>query len=459
MHSNQTTNKNIIICSDGTGNKGGYGADTNVFRTYQSLDLDPNPAGGACLQKAFYDQGVGTQSNPVWKAIAGAVGLGFEQNILDAYTFLCRNYAEGDCVFLFGFSRGAATVRSLACMVETCGILKANALNPALIQEALEVYRNPRRQNACDWRRNRQHLLHQVERPILFMGLWDTVSALGFPEGMGEGMGWLFDKLDRLTDLWKPHRYHRYQTDKAVRHVYHALSIDDNRIAFTPKVWREPGQKTGVEPGQGPDTVEQVWFAGAHSDVGGGYPRAGLSHVAMHWMMVWAERHGLRFKDGAMDAFADPANVQDTLHNPRDGGAMLFRYGARDIEALCYGPGTKKRTPKMASGQIKIHESVLQRMRAGIDDYAPGFLPKQFLEVVHTPGNVKPFAYNEHQPEDQQAWQETQRQSFLVEEQQRFLFFIFGWLMGFIGLLGISFWQNPPRWCPMVGGNSATARS
>ncbi|MBF0340604.1 MAG: DUF2235 domain-containing protein [Magnetococcales bacterium] len=427
--------KNIVICSDGTSNKGGDGKDTNVFKVYQNVDKNkPEGVDKNNHQVVFYDQGVGTQSNKIIKAISAGVGTGFEKNVMDGYRFLCEHYAPGDKVFLFGFSRGAATVRSLAFMVQMCGIVKYTEHGcDARIDEALERYQAHRPMDAawCEW-------VHDMERPIHFLGIWDTVSALGFPEHMTGAMKCLFNGLDWLFDKVWPFKYHRYQANKAVRHVYHALAIDDTRVTFRPMVWRE------VDQHDGPETVEQVWFAGAHSDVGGGYERTGLSSQALYWMMKWAEHHGLRFEDGAMETAANDVDVNDVLHNPRDGAAMLFRYSARDIEALCHGHGTNTKGRKVEPGKVKVHASVFERMaNISSNDYAPSMLPLVVQEVspdatglctVRKPRQLAPRV----------GWYQIMQQVFAVEEQRRFLFFVFGWMVAFFALVAWAFWINPP---------------
>ena len=118
--------KNIVLCSDGTGNKGGSGSDTNVFRVYNAVRINDIPDDER-QQVVFYDNGVGTSKLSVKKALGGGLGLGFRQNVRDLYEFLGRNYNDGDHIYLFGFSRGAATVRAFAGMIEHCGLVVKRA--------------------------------------------------------------------------------------------------------------------------------------------------------------------------------------------------------------------------------------------------------------------------------------------------------------------------------------------
>ncbi|WP_130472602.1 DUF2235 domain-containing protein [Candidatus Magnetaquicoccus inordinatus] len=461
--------QNLIVCSDGTGNKGGYGADSNVFKIYQYLDLrekphlsDAQPPNNR-QQKAIYDHGVGTSNFAPLKALGGAIGLGFKKNVLDGYNFLCRHYKKDDHIYLFGFSRGAATVRALAGLIQTCGLI--DCTNPdmlskpidALLQEAYTLYRqyqdDPLHNKLADWRSTHPvHCFHNGENIIHFMGIWDTVSALGFPEKMGQGMGLLFDGLNGLLKKigWIKHRY---QADLAVKQVFHALAIDDNRVAFMPQIWNEQTQCRQNMP-----KIEQVWFAGCHSNVGGGYPRAGLSNVALYWMMRWAESQGLQFSDNAVATVRAQANVDDILYNPRDGFAALFRYSARDVEELCYAPGSNSKNGKITAGNIKIHDSVLQRMRDDILQdsgdpfgYAPPFLPEQFKivsEAAQVSANSKPndpFIAECRQVSSVTERVDLRKKLLKIEGKRRLLFFFFGWLVGFLALFTWSLWQNIPH--------------
>ena len=129
------TKKRLIVCADGTGNRGVYTPDSNVYKIYNAIDIhdDANP------QIKFYDNGVGTSKNKFWRGLSGAFGFGFGHNVCDLYEFLARNYESGDDVFLFGFSRGAFTVRALAGMLHKCGLLEKGSNN--LIPYASRVYR------------------------------------------------------------------------------------------------------------------------------------------------------------------------------------------------------------------------------------------------------------------------------------------------------------------------------
>jgi uncharacterized protein (DUF2235 family) len=381
--------KNIILFSDGTGNKGGYGADSNVFKLFNAVDIHcPTTE-----QITFYDDGVGTNTNKFIRAINGAFGLGFRQNVRDLYEFLARNYEKEDQVYLFGFSRGAATIRAFAGMIQECGLLdrdddacKTNdrfdeAKFQGLIDEAVQAYANHKSDTdgvgACQERavgheeKNKGDIgkgdkSKKASLPIKMIGIWDTVSALGFPQDWSWTVNWVFWSLDKITE-WIPglaHNFYNYQLGPDVEHVYHALAIDDERKTFHPKVWTETR-----DVDQRPKNIEQVWFAGAHSNVGGGYERAGMSLVALDWMMKRARARGIKFKKFVEDEIAAAADVHDKLYDSRDGVALYYRYAPRDIEQLCEG---------RLQDPIKIHDSVIERLDRETLRYAPTFLPRQF---------------------------------------------------------------------------------
>ena len=230
--------KNIILCSDGTGDKGGHGADTNVFRLFNTIEIHD----GSPRQITFYEDGVGTSKNKYWRAVTGAFGFGFEANVVGLYEFLSRNYKVGDDdkIYLFGFSRGAATVRAFAGMVQECGLLDIN--NEACkkngifdedafqgqLKEALAAYRKIKSDSslAAAFKRNKavtdSKVVPDGNIPIEMIGVWDTVSALGFPQDWSVAFDWIFKVLDKVSENAFPHRYYNYQLNQNVRYVYHA---------------------------------------------------------------------------------------------------------------------------------------------------------------------------------------------------------------------------------------------
>lgn len=364
--------KNIIICSDGTGNTAIKGRGTNVFKIFECVDLNshrfhPERA----PQVAIYDDGVGTESFRLMRILGGAAGYGLSRNVRQLYKELCRIYDPGDRIFLFGFSRGAFTVRSLSGFIGTCGIIDVNRLEgpedlDALIKDAYEVYRGcyrtwlmrkilgPPERSATAQFRGRH--CHGGER-IHFLGVWDTVDAVGLPLHVS-------DLINKLVYQFK---FSDLVPSSSVDRAVHALAIDDERQSFQPLIWDET---TPPQPGQ---LIEQVWFSGAHSNVGGGYPKQGMSLVALDWMMQHAEQAGLRFVENERQYYREHANADDKLYDPRAGLGTFYRWLPRDIAAMCEASGV---TPK-------LHLSVLERIAHGTDDYRPGNLPAN-SQVVFT---------------------------------------------------------------------------
>jgi type VI secretion system (T6SS) phospholipase Tle1-like effector len=356
--------KHLILCADGTGNLGGTTPDSNVYRTYHLIDRW-NPS---AFQLTYYDNGVGTASNSYWRAFTGAFGFGFKRNVLELYEFLARNYDPGDRVFLFGFSRGAAEVRALSGLIAAAGLVDGRNLEKGILDQKInEAYRH--------YKHKLPGLLFQSLGAIelTFIGVWDTVSALGFPQHWKVAgiVSPVFNVLFRLLDLvcdktFFAHRFYNYELTPNVSHAYQALAIDEERLSFEPKVWKERGD--------GKTKIEQVWFAGAHSNVGGGYGRAGLSHIALEWMLSKAVPVGLKLRPGALEEVHAKAHAQGRLYNERNGFGVFYRYYPRFIADLCRGkiPTT---TP------INIHRSVFARMERFTGHYAPGHFPSRFSVV------------------------------------------------------------------------------
>jgi len=367
--------KNIVLCSDGTGNADIKGRGTNVFKLFEAIDLTEHRTDPTLdTQLAFYDDGVGSRGNVVLRSIGGAMGYGLKRNVKELYRELSRVYDPGDRIFLFGFSRGAFTVRTLSGMIGTCGVPdgerfeKARDLRDA-VEHAYDAYRAKYRSltttaigNVLRWPPPDEALsrffdtyANRVHRnvPIEFIGVWDTVDAVGMPFAIAE-------TVNRVVYQFK-FKTHALGTN--VKRACHALSIDDPRLAFEPVIWLGPD-----------DRIEQVWFAGVHSNVGGGYPKQGMSLVALDWMLAHAERAGLRLQKLDRDLFRGHASVDDLIYNPRAGLGLFYRWGPRDIARYCRDSGVEP----------CIHLSVAERIAHATDDYAPGNIPPD-AKVVITP--------------------------------------------------------------------------
>ena len=317
--------KNIVVCCDGTGNEFGPN-NTNVVSMYNPIVRDED-------QVAYYDPGIGTFSifgrtlgKKIGTTLGQAFGYGLKENIEDAYRYLMDRYVPGDRLFLFGFSRGAFTVRALAGMLHKVGLLQKGSVN--LVQYASDIYNT--HDNADVAEGFKETYCHPC--PVHFIGVWDTVGSLGMLLGKS-----FFD--DRLNP--------------SVSHAYHAMSIDERRRKFPVSIWDEEA----IGPDQ---NVVQVWFAGVHSDVGGYYEERGLSDIALIWMLESAERHGLQLIPGWKEHLSpDPCGA---IHESYKGMWRIW-------------PPTKRKIPAGA----KVHESVLIRIR-DVEEYEPN-LPDDHVVV------------------------------------------------------------------------------
>ncbi|MDH5323303.1 MAG: DUF2235 domain-containing protein [Gammaproteobacteria bacterium] len=268
--------RNIVICCDGTGNEIGE-HQSNVLKLYRVLKKD-------ATQIVYYDPGLGTMgADNEWgrlkqgtEKVAGlAFGYGLDKFVLDAYNFLASNFKEGDRIFLFGFSRGAYAVRVLAGFINCIGILDENQSN--LAGYAFVAYKKIVEGGNFGPVRIFEQALRPQRPPIRFLGLWDTVSSVIVP------------RRDRMY-LPSLRQLAYTQRNPSIQTVRHALAIDERRRMFRPFLWSEGEQYFGG-PFKGksavPQDVRQVWFAGVHSDIGGGYAEeeSGLSKISLKWMV------------------------------------------------------------------------------------------------------------------------------------------------------------------------------
>ena len=295
-------NKRLVICCDGTWNEPDQEVDdnpadetepTNILKVVRGLA----PVDGQQVpQVVYYDTGVGTQGLAD-KYVGGGLGGGLSDNIQQAYRFIANNYHEGDELFLFGFSRGAYTVRSLAGFIGVAGLLRKENLR--LLPEAYALYRlSPDKRDGAMVQKRLNEAGEPSRRPvpIKFIGVWDTVGALGAPTPI----------LGRLTR--KRVSFHNTQLGDNVEHGYHALAVDERRRPFRPDLW------TG-DPAES-QNIQQVWFAGVHSNIGGGYRECGLSNIALAWLAGRAASNGLEFTDavaGLECGTADECRLEDSF--------------------------------------------------------------------------------------------------------------------------------------------------
>jgi uncharacterized protein (DUF2235 family) len=288
--------KRIVVCCDGTWNNDDLQTnDTNVSRMARAIHGSQQT--GDILQIVLYLRGVGTTGLKLETWIEGATGLGVDDNIRSAYQFIAQNYVPGDEIFLFGFSRGAFTARSLAGLVTACGILKRSSLGS--LPNAWAYYRSPKPHSPKAFANSCSVDCH-LDAEIKFLGVWDTVGSLGIPASL-------------LAEANKQKfAFHNTSPSPIVKNGFHAMAIDEHRHTFTPTYW------TGALP---PGTfIKQVWFAGAHSDVGGGYKTRAIADIPLVWMAQQAESTGL-----ALDwsDLPDPAKLDPAAPN-HDSSSGLF---------------------------------------------------------------------------------------------------------------------------------------
>jgi len=372
--------KNIVVCCDGTGNEFGD-TNSNVVKLYSTLVIDHDQIG-------YYHPGVGTMGAPTargaieaeWTKIEGlAFGKGLLDNVGDAYRYLMNNYEDGDHIYLFGFSRGAYTVRALGGVLHMYGLLSPGNEGqiPYIIRMFAEKSRNAAGAKSTldeagdfKWSFSRDCLLH-------FVGVWDTVSSIAW--------------------TWRDPIVLPYAGSNPIIHIgRHALSIDERRVYFRDMLWGPRYEKSDPQFKVEQD-IKQAWFAGVHSDVGGSYPEAqsGLSKIALEWMMVEAQNFGLRI---------DPRKAERVLDAPDQSSSpsMDMQYVRPDPDAMIHeslkGPwwileifphriyNKRDERPHWAIplGQHRvipegslIHKSVFDRMEK-METYRPKNLPFKY---------------------------------------------------------------------------------
>lgn len=340
--------KRIVVCCDGTWNEPDQNP-TNVIKIAHHLaPVDKN----GIQQVVFYDQGVGTGGH-IDKFIGGATGKGIEKNVLDGYRFIIHNFAQGDEIYFFGFSRGAYTARAIAGMINAIGLLPKDHWEK--LPQAYSYYRTDPKQRCTS-------IYADNHRPIINMiGVWDTVGALGVPT---PGLRQLSKSLVSFFDT---------EISPLVRHAYHALALDEKRGPFEPSIW------TGDLAAN--QHVEQCWFAGVHSDVGGGYDDHRVSDISLVWMVDNASKLGLEFdtQDPIWHATVSP-DATAPLH---DSYGMAHKIFGKMVAS----PRVRQLETEPGTGHVmRVHDSVFSRMQAS--HYQPQSLK---LQPDHLNGNRRKF--------------------------------------------------------------------
>jgi len=355
--------RKLVVSADGTWNQvekadADTFVSTNVSKLASALartDAQGNP------QILCYLEGVGT--HPEERIGGGAFGAGLSVNLLRAYRFLVERYEPGDSLHFFGFSRGAFTVRSLAGMLANSGLLRRDA--QVTIDDAFALYRDRSPQTSSSSVRARVfRQMHSNEVKIKFLGVWDTVGTLGVPLLTHRIWQW-------LGYSWE---FHDVELCDQILHACQALAIHEQRSKFVPSIWKKPTSK----PDQ---TLEQVWFCGAHADVGGGYRESALSDLALEWMINRAsspDRGGLAFQPTWKTDCGWRGDAEGVLHSEFTGFfAHLDRIAGkrqgvqREFQKL-------RNDPNFETGET-LHESVNKRYAANVKT---AFWPPTFEAVL-----------------------------------------------------------------------------
>lgn len=389
--------KRLVICLDGTWNQIDSGDATNVVKMAQAVALSD----GDTKQVLYYDEGIGTEDgegvlDEVSNYWDGAFGHGLMKNLTDAYSFLVLNYEVGDEIFVFGFSRGAFTARSLCGLIRNAGIVDRRHL--VNIREAINLYvsrkatespdsdycrrfRNERQTGIClsqdlDWLWQNYPEQDHDSKMILkvnFLGVWDTVGALGLP---------VPDELKHVFN--KKYGFHDTNLSTFVHSARHAVSADEKRNTFSPTLWANIDHLRS-EYG---DRYDEKIFPGTHSGVGGGGPVVGLSDISFEWIFRGAEAAGLVFDktDGAVIYRLQPNHLA-SLHNVRG----KTNWSAKD---WLMGVGTSTREFARLTAD-DLHESIIHRYhddrlrRLPDGEYRPDSLSIVFNEIEDRKLEVK----------------------------------------------------------------------
>ena len=353
--------KRIIICCDGTWNELDFRVRpvTNVVKMAQSVALSADQGGEEVEQVVFYDEGVGTLDGE--SIDGGGFGDGLIQNIIDAYMFLVFNYQPGDEIYVFGFSRGAYTARSLVGMVRNCGIMRRDAA--AYIGDAMALYQSrhsPKAPESVAFRQayghegwwidaDKEAALAQVHPgrriKIDYLGIWDTVGQNGVP-----------NVINAIRGKNEDHGFHDLKLSSVVRRARHAVGIDEMRAVFRPTLWEQEKltmlrAAAAHDPARGndPDCYLQLWFPGDHGSVGGGGDETGLSDLALRWVAEGARRNGLNLA------------YDDEFENVRYGGTVVG-WGKQVDREVVFAPNIDAPLRNVSGNWKNTRKSRLQRL-------------------------------------------------------------------------------------------------
>lgn len=344
--------KRLIVCCDGTWNnpeqeENGIPAPTNVYKIYNAIE---ESSVGGVEQLKYYHPGVGGEGGLVDSVLGGALGIGINRHIQSAYHWIGSNYEEDDEIYLFGFSRGAFTARSVGGLLAR-GLLNLKTLAPEESWKRVEkAYQKGYRKDAKreDWAGSDWAFFHKGPAPIHFIGVWDTVGSLGIPDDL---------EILNIFDDKKKWQFHNTDLGENVKHARHAMALDEMRSSFSLTRWSNA--KTH------PD-VKEIWFPGAHSDVGGGYSICELSNGALLWMMDESHDVGLEFRDGIRETIH--ANPLGVMHNSFKGIFSKLRSRPRNIDAM------------ISENKALFHKNAFDRQKTSPISYS-AYHPTKVLEV------------------------------------------------------------------------------
>jgi hypothetical protein len=371
-------NKRLVICCDGTWNRPDTANVTNVEKIARTIETDLTRTGGV-QQLVLYLSGVGSSGYFVDQVLGGAFGFGLFNNIRAGYRFLALNYDPGDEIFVFGFSRGAYTARSLVGMVGRVGLLTREALVADQLPEAVARYRAGADGAAAFARTPQDFRTAYCHRDVSvrLLGVFDTVGALGVPGA-----------------IRKKHQFHDVNLGPVVTCARQALAMDERRITFEPCLWEAPEEQRVADESSG--RVQQVWFPGVHSDVGGGYPVCGLSDTTLLWMASQARECGLVFDERLLEVYVDCGKPAD----PNDSLTMMYRVlnAISDVRMRCTGtrrsfvrgwrrldPPPVRPVPQRAVG-VKVASTAVQRFHQDI-----GYRHPNLVELADATGKLDPW--------------------------------------------------------------------
>jgi uncharacterized protein (DUF2235 family) len=380
--------RNLVICCDGTNNQ--FGPDkTNVARLVKVLERDVD-------QLVYYDPGVGTLPEPAtlnklketlrrWASLA--FGFGLTANVVEAYTFLMNYWQPGDQVYLFGFSRGAYTVRVLAGLLHALGLLPRG--NEQLVPYAMRLYGSVRTRAREQQSKSGRYwkLVNEFRStfarpiggragrrfPIHFMGVWDTVSSVGW--------------------VWEPKSYPYTFANPSVHIVRHAVAIDERRWFFRQNLFR---------PNVPRQDLLELWFPGVHADVGGGYSEdeGELWRVAFEWMLE--EAKGLRVNGSRLKSLRTTTSSRPSWAEAVHESLTWKWWLAEFFPKWSYSAQTNRRfltcglfRSRVIEEGALIHPSAMLRNRDRTTNYQPRNMTAQFLEALQQmsePIAVTPYA-------------------------------------------------------------------